>query len=45
MGSNDVEMDLDFDPIKEQMWHYKFDPHSVEPIPMFELRQTGLRSA
>jgi hypothetical protein len=44
MSSNDIDMELDFDPIKEQMWHYKFDPHTVEPVPMVELISNGTRN-
>lgn len=43
LTAHDIEMDLDFDPFKEQMWHHKFDPHSVEPIPLAELKQEGVK--
>jgi hypothetical protein len=44
MSSNDIDMELDFDPIKEQMWHHRFDPHSVDQVPMADLKQEGTRN-
>lgn len=30
----EIDINLDnFDPLKAQQWHYKFDPHAVEKIP------------
>ena len=28
----------DIDPFDAQMWHYSFDPHSVEQIPLADLK-------
>lgn len=31
------DLTLDFDPFATQMWHQKFDPHSIPDLPCKEL--------
>ncbi len=32
MDSNS-DMEIEIDPIESKMWHYMFNPHTVEEIP------------